>query len=328
MSPDPEGRRSGADQAGTDDGPDPARGAEIDSEPKAEKDDAAEPVPADDGQRSAPETAPEDEDRQVIDLVIDELALARAQIDAGLAMLAEGTLVRRLGRLEADGAAVGDEADAARALLAEALWRQQRPVAARAAVEAIRASSPQRRLPIVQVVEAEGLAAAGELDRAAGLMERVVDAIGGDQAWSLRAGAPSRLPWPLPSVLRPEPARAPRPPWSPAQRSAAATGEPPHPSEPGATPAGDVERVAAARGRLEEARVAYVAGDLERGDAEMSIALRLDPALAGDGVTIMEPTLGGQPGADRLLLYGDLLRAAGRELEANQAYDRAADRRS
>ncbi len=90
----------------------------------------------------------------------------------------------------------------------------------------------------------------------------------------------------------------------------------------------DGERVAAARGRLEEARVAYVAGDLERGDAEMSIALRLDGALAADGVAIMEPTLGGQPGADRLLLYGDLLRAAGRELEAHHAYDRAADRRS
>ncbi|HEX2883300.1 MAG TPA: hypothetical protein VHQ42_01885 [Candidatus Limnocylindria bacterium] len=274
------------------------------------------------------EPAAAEEDRQVIDLVTDELALARAQIDAGLAPLAEGTLVRRLARLEADGAAVSDEADAVRALLAEALWRQQRPVAARGAVEAIRPSSPQRRLPIVQVVEAEGLAAAGELDRAAGVMERVVDAIGADQAWSLRAGAPSRLPWPLPADLRPEPARAPRPPWSPAQRPVAATLEPAQPPEAGATPTGDTERLVAARGRLEEARVAYVAGDLERGDAEMSIALRLDPALAADGVTIMEPTLGGQPAPDRLLLYGDLLRAAGRELEANQAYDRAADRRS
>ena len=79
---------------------------------------------------------------------------------------------------------------------------------------------------------------------------------------------------------------------------------------------------------MEEARVAYVAGDLERGDAEMSIAVRLEPGLAADGVAILEPTLGAQPAADRLLLYGDLLRAAGRQVEANEAYDRAAGRRS
>jgi hypothetical protein len=76
---------------------------------------------------------------------------------------------------------------------------------------------------------------------------------------------------------------------------------------------------------MEEARVAYVAGDLARGDGEMSIAVRLDAALAPDGVAILEPTLGGQPASERLLLYGDLLRAAGREIEANRAYDRAAD---
>ena len=50
--------------------------------------------------------------------------------------------------------------------------------------------------------------------------------------------------------------------------------------------------------------------------------------LAGDGVAILEPTLGGQPTQERLLLYGDLLRAAGRRVEADQAYDRAADRQS
>jgi hypothetical protein len=72
--------------------------------------------------------------------------------------------------------------------------------------------------------------------------------------------------------------------------------------------------------------VAYVAGAIERGDGEMSIAVRLDPELAADGVAIMEPTLGGQPGSDRLLLYGDLLRAAGRRVEAERAFDRAADR--
>jgi predicted RNA polymerase sigma factor len=46
--------------------------------------------------------------------------------------------------------------------------------------------------------------------------------------------------------------------------------------------------------------------------------------VAGDGVVLVEPTLGPQPVADRLLLYGDLLRAAGRNPEASEAYDRAA----
>jgi len=38
----------------------------------------------------------------------------------------------------------------------------------------------------------------------------------------------------------------------------------------------------------------------------------------------MEPTLEAEPPADRLLLYGDLLRAAGREADAVAAFDRAA----
>jgi hypothetical protein len=109
--------------------------------------------------------------------------------------------------------------------------------------------------------------------------------------------------------------RVPRPPWTAREE---ATDDGPV----------DDERIAAGRGRLEEARVAYVAGDLARGDAEMSIAVRLDPALAADGVGLIEPTLGTQPPPERLLLYGDLLNAAGREAEATRAYDLAADRRS
>ena len=89
---------------------------------------------------------------------------------------------------------------------------------------------------------------------------------------------------------------------------------------------GEDALVTAGRERMEEARVAYVAGDLERGDTDMSLAVRLDAGLAGDGVAILEPTLGGQPTPERLLLYGDLLRAAGREVEADRAVDRAAQR--
>ena len=257
-------------------------------------------------------------DDHVIDLLSDELTLARAQLDAGQPGLAEGTLRSRIAYREAEGPVADEELDALRALLAESLWRQGRLVSARSALEAMRPSSPHRRLPIVTLIEAEALAAAGEPDRAVGALERVVTAIGVEEAHDLRAGVSGRLSWPLPAELRPQPARPPRPPWG------HPTIEDPAEADP---PDGDA-RTAAARGRLEEARVAYVAGDLARGDTEMSLAVRLDPALAGDGVAILEPTLGGQPASDRLLLYGDLLRAAGRRVEAEEAYDRAADRRS
>ena len=275
----------------------------------------AEPVAA---VPAPPDAAPpaDEADVHTIDLVSDELALARAQLDSGQPALAEGTVRHRIAVREADGSAADEELDALRVLLAEALWRQGRLVAARGALDAMRPGSSLRRLPIAMLIEAESLAAAGEPDRAAGAMERVITAVGVEEAHALRAGVPGRLTWPPPAELMPVPARAARPPWA-----APEPGEEPPPAE------GDA-RTAAGRERIEEARVAYVAGDLDRGDAEMSIALRLDPALAADGVTIMEPTLGGQPSAERLLLYGDLLRAAGRRVEADRAYDQAADRPS
>ncbi|HEX7196656.1 MAG TPA: hypothetical protein VF364_07450, partial [Candidatus Limnocylindria bacterium] len=261
---------------------------------------------ADEAPDEAPEEAPDEaaeeqpvevDDEHVIDLLPDEITLARAQIDAGQPALAEGTLRHRIAYREAEGGGADDELDALRALLAESLWRQGRIHSARAALDAVRASSPQRRLPIVTLIEAEALASAGEPDRAAGAMERVITAVGVDEAHELRSGVSGRLSWPLPAELRPQPQRPARPPWAPPS-----VDEPPE--------ADDVEgdaRAVAARGRLEEARVAYVAGEMSRGDGEMSIAVRLDPMLAADGVAILEPTLGGQPASDRLLLYGDLL---------------------
>ena len=166
------------------------------------------------------------------------------------------------------------------------------------------------------LIEAETLAAAGEADRAAGAQERLLAAIGPDAAFELAGGVAGRITWPLPESMQPGAGRVPRPPWT-------ARPDPADEAEPV-----DDERIAAGRGRLEEARVAYVAGDLARGDAEMSIAVRLDPALAADGVGLIEPTLGTQPPPERLLLYGDLLNAAGRDAEATRAYDLAAERRS
>ena len=279
-----------------------------------------EPEPAVAAEETEPETPAEpteDDGPQTIDVLRDELALARAQIDAGLLGLAEGTVRRRLAHLEADGITSDDETDALRLLLAETLWRQGRSSSSRRTFEGIRPGSPQRRLPIAMLVEAETLAAAGEQDRAAGAQERLLTAVGVDSAFELAAGIGGRLTWPLPEALQPGAGRTPRAPWTAHAGGDADDAEAP-----------DDERIAAGRGRLEEARVAYVAGDLERGDTEMSIAVRLDPALAADGVGLIEPTLGTQPPAERLLLYGDLLNAAGREAEATRAYDLAADRRS
>jgi hypothetical protein len=70
--------------------------------------------------------------------------------------------------------------------------------------------------------------------------------------------------------------------------------------------------------------VAYGEGDTATGDRELAIALRRDPRIATAGLALLEPGLGEQPSAERLVLYGDLLRAAGRERDAAAAYDRAA----
>ncbi len=248
-------------------------------------------------------------DEAFIDLIPDELALARSQLASGLLGMAEGVLRRHIARLEAGGRGAMEELDAARALLAEALWRQGRPLAGGAVVDSIRPGSLERRRPIVLLVEAEAMAAGGDPGRATALMERVIDAVGVDEAWRLRGGIPTRLAWPLPASMRPTQRR-------PAGPGAAFPGASPAPPSP--------ERTAAAHVRLEAARLAYAAGRADDGDREMNLAMRLDPRVAAEGVDLVEPTLGPQPAADRLLLYGDLLRAAGRSPEASEAYDRAA----
>ena len=54
------------------------------------------------------------------------------------------------------------------------------------------------------------------------------------------------------------------------------------------------------------------------------VALRLDLRIAPEGIALLEPTLDDQSATERLLLYGDLLKAAGRAAEASAVYDRAA----
>lgn len=245
-----------------------------------------------------------------VELVPDELALARTQIDSGLAPAAEGVLARRIARLVAQGTPALGELDAARALLAEALWRQGRPIAAGGVAGRIRAGSLERRRPLVMMIEAEALAATGQMDAATSLAERIVGEVGADEAWRLRGGIASRLPWPVPVSLRPR---------RPSEVAGAR-----RPVEPAATAPGDPGRTAAAHARLEAARRAYALDDLDGGDRQLMVALRLDPRVAPEGIGLLEPTLGRLPGQERLVLYGDLLRSAGRSSEASEMYDRAA----
>jgi hypothetical protein len=251
------------------------------------------------------------DDGWYVDLMADELALARAQMASGLLGLAEAVLVRRVAQLNAQGGAALDELDVARGLLAEALWRQGRPIAAGGVAGRIRASSLERRRPLIMVIEAESLAATSKPLAAADLMRRIIEEVGVDEAWRLRGGVASRLPWPVPPSLR---ARR------PAEVAAARRGM----EAPGAATAVDPERTAAAHARLEAARLAYGAGDPDRGDRELMVALRLDPRIAPEGVALLEPNLEIEAPTGRLLLYGDLLRAAGRGPEASAVYDRAA----
>jgi hypothetical protein len=243
-------------------------------------------------------------ERPFVDLIPDVLALARSQMASGLASMAEGTLRRQVARLQASGRGALEELDATLAVLAEALWRQGRPLAAGEAIHAIRSFSLERRRPIVMLIEAEALAAGGDPDRGAATMERVISAVGIDDAWRLRGGVPSRLPWPVPTSLRQTPRRV-----APA---------------PTSVPETLPERTAAAHARLEAARQAYGAGHAEEGDRELGLALRLDPRIAPEGIALIEPSLERQGSPERLLLYGDLLRASGRAAEASEAYDRAA----
>ena len=244
---------------------------------------------------------------QTVDLLPDQLSLARVQLASGLHGLAEGVLLRLIAGLEAAGRGGLEELDAARSLLAECLWRQGRPLAAGAVVAGIRATSLERRRPLVMLIEAEALAASGDSDRAARLAERVVSAIGVDEAWKLRGGVATRITWPAPSSFR-----------APARRPDGVAAAPPAPAVP--TPA----RTAAAHARVEAARQAFADGDLDEGDRQLAAALRLDLRIGPDGAAILEPTLDAEAPPERLLLYGDLLRAAGREADATIAFDRAA----
>ena len=248
-----------------------------------------------------------------VDLVPDETALARLQLQSGLPLLAEATLRRLIARFEAHDARSTDELDAARALLAEVLWRQQRPIEAGATLASVRAASDLRRQPVALIIEADAAAAGGNPGRALEIMERVVEAAGPEAVWQLRAGVPSSVEWPDPFADE-------RPAASSAARPAGIATT----VDADAARTAGTERTAAAHARLEAARAAFTAGDTTHGAQELSLALRLDLTIAPEGIVLLESSVRDAPDRGSLLLYGDLLAAAGRADEAAAAYDRAA----
>ena len=255
------------------------------------------------------------------DLLPDELALARAQIDSGLPALAEPDLRRLVAELEAAGSASA-ELDECRALLAQALWLQQRPQAAGAVLTALPASSEIRERPLIRIIQVDALAASGQLERAGELAERLLSEAGDETVWDLRSGVPSRFAWRDPPRLTPA-APTDRPGADAAAEPGRAGGPGDAPRAPGA-PLDD--RAALARLRLHAARAALDAGDGALAVDELSLALRLDASVADDALPLVERMLpaDGEPETARLVLYGDVLAAAGRSDEAAAAYDRAA----
>jgi hypothetical protein len=244
-----------------------------------------------------------------VDLLSDEVALARSQLAGGLPILAEVTARELLARLVADNPGDATALEPAYAVLAEALWRQQRPVEAGATLEKIRSTSDLRRAPVALMVEADASAAEGDLGRARAIRDRLVAAIGAEAAWLARAGVPAQLEWPDPF----EGVAEHRAPTAAIEVAVAADSS-----------ASRTARSAGARARLEAARAAFVAGDAERGEHELGLALRLDVAIAADGIALLESTGDRARDARTLMLYGDLLSAAGRAEDAAAAYDRAA----
>lgn len=230
------------------------------------------------------------------DLISDELTLARGQIEDGLEGLAERTLRRLLSEADAAGSDPG-AVDAMRGTLAEALWRQGRPRAAADVLAEVRGDEV-RRVPLMRAIEADAVAAAGDLERATAMMDALVGDVGVEVIWEIRAGVPSRLAWPQPVELSASDAA----PDSAPQRT---------------------ERHARARARLHAAREALAAGDGDAADDELALALRLDPASAGDGLALIEPHVHPSSSPRRHVVYGDLLAAMGRQAEADAAYERA-----
>ncbi|HSL96959.1 MAG TPA: hypothetical protein VK831_00180 [Candidatus Deferrimicrobiaceae bacterium] len=229
---------------------------------------------------------------------VDDLRLAQLHLRLGQLALARAELedLAIHAALDTDGLAS----------LAEARWRTN---AAEAAAEAARAHLAAGGADGVAIcIAAEAAAAAGDGQAARDLMARL-GGLDPAQIDNLFAGMPQRAAWPVAADAAVEAA------------DAAALGS-------GAAPAGELgsdrtRRTRAARDAATELRRAReeLASRPERALVRLALVLRLDPTLAPavlDAVALRrEPTAA--------LVRGDAQRLLGRHLEAEAAFDAAAD---
>lgn len=242
----------------------------------------------------------------------DELRLARLHLRLGQLTLARAELEDLAGRdaLGADG--LGP--------LAEARWRTGDGDGAIEAATAHLAAGGTDEIAIC--IAAEGAAAAGDLDEARGLMHRLgpPDAVRVDE---LFAGMPQRATWPAgpagPADAEPRSGPIPGP-----RDVLAATGGPPTTPASGAAPRPDRDRrpriAVDPAAELRRARSELEARP-ERALVRLALVLRLDPTLAPavlDAIALRR-----EPEAQ--LIRGDAQRLLGRHLEAEAAFDAAAE---
>ncbi|HYK94454.1 MAG TPA: hypothetical protein VE011_01110 [Candidatus Dormibacteraeota bacterium] len=258
----------------------------------------------------------------VADARLDDLRIARVHLRLGQLTLARAELedLFRRDALDTGGLAV----------LAEARWRTgDADAAAQAAVAHLGGGGSD---DVALCIAAEAAALDGRASEARDLMDRLphADAVTLD---AIFAGLPRRAPWPMAPVERTDPSELRR---EAAGRPDAGRAMPPRVgSEPGGQPAPTAatapDRPAVSTGRRVRAQLdplaelTHAREELEtrpdRAFLRLAIVLRHDPTLAPAVLDALH--LRREPGA--ALLRGDAQRLLGRHLEAEAAYDAAAE---
>jgi tetratricopeptide (TPR) repeat protein len=242
-----------------------------------------------------------------------DLALARLHLRLGALSIARAELETLAGAGRLDDEGLTD--------LAEARWRTSDLVGAGQAAQA--ALDAGREDLVALIVAAEATAALGRPSEARRLAGRALETarVPMDRMF---AGMPRASIWPA------DPSDVPHDVSAPAKSVATSTSDAVTGGGAGSGPAGATSGApgadgapaisAVATGELDRGRAAIDAGDARTGALRLALALRLAPSTAA---AILE-AIPARPTAELDLLRGDALRALGREVEAQQAYDRVA----
>jgi hypothetical protein len=232
-------------------------------------------------------TAPDDDDRSTT------LRLARVHLRLGALSLARAELESLAGRGQLDEAALAD--------LAEARWRTGDLAGAGEAARLLLEQGSSA--PMGLVIAAEVVAAQGRPREARRLVARALDAIEGPLD-AVFAGMPRNAPWPVE-------------PMPPAADAAVAPVSPQgYAGWDGTAPASAAAAEAYTGGRA--ALATGSTGHVTRAALQLSVALRLDPGIAG---AVLDAIGGRATEPELALVAGDALRLLGRETDALAAYE-------